>query len=162
MLLNPSEESNCFVKKGTIVRITTSLSGEIIVSNPSYRRIGETRNDYYYDANEIIVDRNGTYTILSNSSNVLIGYLYENAFNSNETSENLLISSSSTNEENTFEMSFNLNENERYVLVMTTRDPNETSSYNIQLSGPGYAAFDNANPDRNFHLFSSQMIEIFF
>ena len=140
----------------TAVSIVSSFSGNLSNDSPVFTRLGETTNDYYYDATNLIVDTDGTYQIESFSSELLIGYLYNNSFDSSDPSLNLIDSSSNENQTDNFQLFSTLNNDQSYILVVTSISPNETGTYSITLTGPGNAAFDDANPISKSQLIFNQ------
>lgn len=109
--------------------------------SPTFIRPGQSTNQYYYESIPLLVDRSDTYSITIHSSASLYAYLYNNSFDSNNPSNNLLTSSFNQFNNRNFTFSTYLNVGVVYYLVITTINPNITGSFTVIVSGRGNAIF---------------------
>ena len=121
---------------------TTSLlrsiySNALTNLSSSFIRLGQSTNNYYYQSIQILVDRSDIYSITIDSSASLYAYLYNNSFDSNNPSTNLITSDFNQFNNRNFTFSTNLNTGVVYILVITTINPNITGSFRVIVSGRG-------------------------
>jgi hypothetical protein len=93
--------------------------------------------DYYYEAIEIIVDRTGIYNIMSLSNMNTVGYIYENTFNPLNPSSNLYIEDDENGGNKQFKLTFYVEANVPYTLVVSTFFSSTTGPFSVIATGPG-------------------------
>lgn len=98
-------------------------------------------SDYYYQALEFDVTRDGIYRIQSESIIQMYGCLYENTFNPSSPSSNVLKDNDGECGKDRLWLNSSLLDNRTYTLVVTTRFPGETGAFTIQAFGPATVNF---------------------
>ena len=105
------------------------------------------RPNYYFEAIEIDVVEDGSYTIGISSEKYICDYLHENKFNPFDPLGKQIIKSDPFGQQiigsdcDRFEMKqikfiHHLQKHITYILVVTTRSPNETGSFSVIVLGP--------------------------
>jgi hypothetical protein len=113
----------------------TTISPQLIRSNSSYVI------QSYYNAIQINLLQDGTYTFRSQSQIDLYGYLYQNYFNNTNVNLNLIISDNDSGGNNQFSFQYYLSSYFNYILVVTTSNNNTVGSYSVYVKGPSLVIF---------------------
>ncbi len=82
------------------------------------------------------VNTNGYYSFHSHSTMDAYGFIYKNTFNPLNPSENLLLAEDDSGSDFQFKLNIRLSGGMTYVLVMTTYNLKETSTFLITVQGP--------------------------
>ena len=125
----------------TIGLINSSYSNSLTRNSLRYARLNEENDNYYYQSIELNVNQSGLYQIINDSPIFLYGYLYNNSFDPNNPSINLITFDHDTPSNPNFSFSSDLNANNRYILVITTVNPSRTGSFFLTISGAGETTF---------------------
>lgn len=100
-------------------------------------------NSYYYEAIEVNVMESGCYNLTSISTIDTYSYLYKNNFNPTFFNSIHLISENDRSfHSNQFEHIVRLETNIKYILVVTTNDPNVTGMFSLIVIGPKKVRFN--------------------
>ena len=94
---------------------------------------------YFYQAVRVSVETPGNYVIACSSSMDTFGYLYQNRFDPNYNTINLMMSDDDSAGERQFALRANLQANITYIVIVTTYNFQEIGSFSLQISGPGAA-----------------------
>lgn len=121
--------------QGTPVKVQLIYSSKLTADSPTYYRDCEVPR-CHYETLEINVTTNGVYVLWSESNIDLYGYIYKNDFNSLKPSENELLRHDGYCNDGQFKLIINLENNTRYILVVTTHYPNIRGNFSISISGP--------------------------
>ena len=97
--------------------------------------------DYHYEIVQIKVAVNDYYTIQSRGDMDTDGYLYEPHYNVFNPSSNLLLSDDAGCIQRQFCLTYYLEVNGTYELVVTTSLPNVKGSFTILTMGPSNVSF---------------------
>ncbi|CAF1172988.1 unnamed protein product [Adineta ricciae] len=110
-------------------------------NNVTLERSGEysrdcTQPNYYYEAIEVNVIEDGSYSLSAKSPIKTAGYLYENKFNPFNRVFNQINKNNHDGRDNQFTLSFSLQKQITYILVVTTFSATETGPFTIIAIGP--------------------------
>lgn len=94
------------------------------------------RPNYYFEAIEIDVVEDGSYTIGTSSEKYICAYLHENKFNPFDPLGKQIIESDCDRSQMQIKFIHHLQKHITYILVVTTRSPNETGSFSVIVLGP--------------------------
>jgi hypothetical protein len=114
-----------------------TISGSLTSASPTFARVNGSSSNYYYDVISIAANTDGNYTITSDSSAYMYGYLYYIDFDPTDPTSNLYTSAFDTIDVVNFNLTTDLYSDIPYYLVMTTRDENVTTTFSINITGPG-------------------------
>ena len=115
--------------------LQTTYMSELTEQNQVYPRVCGIGN-YHYEIVHINVEQSGSYTFDTNTSILLYGYLYRNDFDPSYPNRNLLAQSNFSCGKFHFGLAEYLELNTRYILVITTFDPNVIGSFTLFVNGP--------------------------
>lgn len=115
--------------------VSSRYSNALTVNSPTFSLINSSAR-FYYQAILIRTSINGNYTIQSNSTLDSYGFLYLNSFNPNNMIANILNSDDDSAGGGQFLISYRLQANSRYILIMTTFFSNRTTPFSIMVRGP--------------------------
>ena len=115
--------------------LTSGYSSALTINSRTYTRYGSS-GIFYYEAILITTSVSGNYTIQSNSTIDAYGYLYLNSFNANDMITNILAIDDDSGENGQFLISYTLQANGRYIVIMTTYFQNITAPFSIIVTGP--------------------------
>jgi hypothetical protein len=97
---------------------------------------------FYYEAISVTVPIRGSYSFTSISSLDTYGYLYVNAFNSSNLSNNLRTENNDgDNSTFQFQIKYVLDPTITYILVVTTYEPGTTGAFSIMAVGPARVTY---------------------
>ncbi|CAF4225029.1 unnamed protein product, partial [Adineta steineri] len=119
----------------TPINIQLRYSSKLTEDNPTYYRDCQVPQ-CHYETSQIHVNTTGLYVLWSESNINAYGYIYQNDFNPLKPSENLLLSHDGECNDGQFKLIIDLDNNTRYILVVTTRNPKTTGNFSIFISGP--------------------------
>jgi len=139
--------SFCYFKKIFSLDPQVTYSSQLTIKNEIYSRICGTGN-YHYETIELSVQLSGTYIFNSDSSILLYGYLYENNFNPLYPMENL-IAENYFSFYDSFQFGNYLEVKRKYILLLTTFEPNVKGSFTIGISGPKNVTFKKTIKNRS-------------
>ena len=139
--------SFCYFKKMFSLDPQVTYSSQLTIKNQIYSRICGTGN-YHYETIELSVQLSGTYIFNSDSSILLYGYLYENNFNPLYPMENL-IAENYFSFYDSFQFGNYLEVKRKYILLLTTFEPNVKGSFTIGISGPKNVTFKKTIKNRS-------------
>ena len=93
--------------------------------------------NHYCQIIEFYIIETGTYTIISNSTMDVSGYVYTNSnFSLLDLSMNAIMEKDDTNCDNQFRMSFDRQINTSFILIITTKQEHEQGNFTIIVNGP--------------------------
>ncbi len=101
-----------------------------------FSRIECGSSNYYYQAIQVNVVETGCYSLVSNSTIDIYGYIYTDNFDPFNMNMNLLSQSDQSYRNNQFELISVLQTDITYILVMTTFDPNMIGLFSVLVTGP--------------------------
>lgn len=119
----------------SFILVNASFSNAIFTTK-NFTRYGRTQR-FYYDLVSVTVTANGVYTIISVSKFDIYGYLYQDHFDSFNSSRNLIAFNDDGGGNLQFKISPNLLTTKLYYLVVTTYSAGVIGSYQILITGPG-------------------------
>jgi hypothetical protein len=99
------------------------------------------RPKFLYETIQVSVTVNGSYSLNSDSSVDLYGYVYRNSFDPLKPSENKLIEDDQSGCAVQFKLVLHLQIDTTYILVVTTYHPGVTGALSIVASGPNNVTF---------------------
>lgn len=124
--------------------IESIYRGELRVNSSLYNRLNSSSSirQYYFNEIEMLICKDGSYKLTSRSSFDIDAYFYLSHFNSTNSNDNLLISNDDDGGANQFYFEYFLQSNSnKYILVVTSYEPNVTGSYSIYIRGPATVYF---------------------
>ncbi|CAF4021345.1 unnamed protein product [Adineta steineri] len=110
-----------------------NYSSELTTKSQTYSRDCQKSN-YYYETIRMNIMKNGDYALGSNSSMDTFGDIYKDDFNPMNPFENLLLQNYRRCSRQNFKFIANLHTGTKYILVVTTRNPNITGNFSILTS----------------------------
>ena len=113
---------------------TTTYQSSLTTSSSKYCRLGETTQQYYYEALLVSSTKAVSVTFKSSSNVDIYGYLYENSFDPSNPSLNLLAQDDDSWKNLQFKLTYTLAVRRTYILVVTTYSPNVYGSFTITAS----------------------------
>ena len=122
--------------------VESIYSSKLTENSSTFTRINCESPDYYYEAIEIDVIESGCYSLTSNSTIDTYGYIYKDKFYSIDATINLVSESDRNLRSNQFEVIIQLQTNTKYILVVTTNDPNVTGVFSLLVTGPTNVRFN--------------------
>ena len=122
--------------------VESIYSSELTEYSSTFARNNCESSDYYYEAIEIDVIESGCYNLTSNSTIDTYGYIYKDKFYSIDSTINLISENDRSFRSNQFEFITQLQTNTKYILVVTTNDPNVTGVFSLLVAGPTNARFN--------------------
>ena len=123
------------------IQIESTFSSEI-TSTHVYCQLDECETpEYYYQSIRLHASVTGMYWIVSNSSIDTYGSLYDNSFDPNEPSINLILVDDDGAGSHQFKLVVVLESMMQYFLVVSTYDPFVTGPYSIVIVGNGTVSF---------------------
>ncbi|CAF1443341.1 unnamed protein product [Adineta ricciae] len=131
----------CFA---TPVNIQSNYSLELTPDSPKYCR-DYVKRRYYYQTLQINVMKTSSYVIWSESKIETYGYLYKDNFDPLQPFGNLIKQHSGKCNQEQLKFYINLEENTKYILVITTYYPNITGNFSIFISGQNHATINYFN-----------------
>ncbi|CAF1066950.1 unnamed protein product [Adineta steineri] len=132
----------------TSVNIQFKYSSELTDDSPTYYRDCQVPQ-CHYETLEIHVNTTGLYVLWSENNINAYGYIYKNDFNPLKPSENLLLSHSGECNDEQFKLIIDLDNNTRYVLVVTTHDPKIIGNFSVFISGPNNVSLSPFSPKQS-------------
>lgn len=122
---------------------STYYSSELTSDSQNYSRTGCWTLEYYYEAIEINVSETGGYSIISNSTMNTYGYIYENNFDVFNLTKNLIAEDDESGcDDHQFKLTKQLRVETRYILIVTTFDPNRFETFSVVVIGPKNVSFN--------------------
>ena len=122
--------------------VESIYSSKLTEDSSTFARKNCESSDYYYEAIEIDVIEGGCYNLISNSTIDTYGYIYKNYFYSIDSTINLVSENDRGFRSNQFELITQLQTNTKYILVVTTNDPNVTGVFSLLVTGPKNVKFN--------------------
>ncbi|CAF1550639.1 unnamed protein product [Adineta ricciae] len=121
----------------TLVNIQSNYSSQLTTNNPKYCQ--DYKNlSHYYQALQIYVKKTGLYIIWSKSEIDTYGFIYKDNFDPLKPLHNLIVYHNGACNQNQLKLFINLQENTKYIFVITTNYPNTTGNYTIFISGENH------------------------
>ena len=118
----------------------------LTTNGQTYCRPGTAPSDYYYyHAIQIAVHTKGFFSLSSNSSINMCGYIYTPKFDPFDPCSNMRLRSDCGGDNGQFLLSGFLEPDITYILVVTTYSQNSTGVYSIITSGPGVVMFNSSS-----------------
>jgi len=115
---------------------TTHFAGALTSVSPTYTRHGGS-GSFFYQAIEVRVPVTGEYTFTASGSIDTFGYLYQGNFYPSYPEYNIVEHDDDSAGNSQFKITATLRSDLRYILVFTTFNQLETTSFNVAASGPG-------------------------
>ncbi|CAF1137083.1 unnamed protein product [Adineta steineri] len=125
--------------------IRSKYSSELTADSQIYARTLCIKAQYYYEAIQVNVIKDGSYTILSKSRIDTYGYIYKNSFNPFNALVNLMAYNDHSCANDQFRLTVNLEVGIKYILVVTTEAAGNTGAFEIIVSGPTNASLERIN-----------------
>jgi hypothetical protein len=122
------------------LEITSNYSSSLTRNGPTFIRPLGNRNQYYYNAIQVVVPISGFYKFQSFSNIDMYGCLYTQYFNATNPSANLLTCDDDNGGDQQFYFRISLKAS-NYSLVATTFQSNTTGSFFISVTGPANVIF---------------------
>ena len=122
--------------------LVSSRYSSALTRNSGTLRLNNSTAIFYYEAILITTSVSGNYTIQSNSTIDAYGYLYLNSFNANDMITNILAIDDDSGENGQFLISYTLQANGRYIVIMTTYFQNITAPFSIIVTGPAIVSMN--------------------
>lgn len=117
--------------------VTTTYSGAWTATSAKFSRgLSESAQHFYYEAIEVSVSMEGVYTFTGRSQINTYAYLYDEKFDSNNPTLNLITQYEDSVGKEQFKFTALLHPDHLYVLVATTSNPETTGEFSIISSGP--------------------------
>ncbi len=91
---------------------------------------------YYYEAIQVEVLQSGCYNLVSNSKIDTYSYIDENYFKPVFTTDKLFLEIGRGHRNDQYELQASLLINTKYILVVTTFNPNMTGMFSVLVTGP--------------------------
>ena len=120
--------------------VQPAYSSVLTENSPMYFRECKL-SKYYYQSIQVNVDESGSYSISSGSDIDTYGYIYKDKFNPYNPSENLISSDGHGCSFGKFKLTIDLQVTTKYILVVTTWDPEVTGALGIFASGSKNVTF---------------------
>lgn len=125
----------------------SNYSNVLTTNSLRYTRHGTPSGTFYYHAIEVRVNRTGDYKFRTGSTIPdTFGYLYQGNFYADYPSYNLITSDDDGSGNNQFLLTATLRSDVTYILVFTTYNQQQTGSFEVSASGPGYASLSPLSP----------------
>jgi hypothetical protein len=99
-------------------------------------------SNYYFEAIEVEVFESGCYNLVSNSTIGTYGYIYQDYFKPVIPTDNLFSQIGRAHRDDLFELQTSLLINTKYILVVTTFNPNVTGVFSVVLTGSNIVNFN--------------------
>jgi hypothetical protein len=99
-------------------------------------------SNYYYETIQMEVLENGCYNLVSNSTFDTYSYIYEDYFKPVIPTDNLFSQIGRDYRGGHFELQTPLLINTKYILVVTTFNPNVTGVFSVIVTGPNSVNFN--------------------
>ncbi|CAF1651819.1 unnamed protein product, partial [Adineta ricciae] len=115
--------------------IQTTYSSVLTNGHPRFSRTLFNPRNYHYEAVEVTVHETDFYILTANSSVDLYGHVYKDDFHRFNPSKNLIAWFGKCCRKDQFKFTLELQANMKYILVVTTYDPNVTGPFSIITYG---------------------------
>ncbi|CAF1402924.1 unnamed protein product, partial [Adineta ricciae] len=117
--------------------ISTIYSSALSFSSQVFHRPdGDDDEFYYFQAIQIGVSVDGTYTFTSGSNVDTMGYFYNSPFDPSNPTANLITDDDDSGDDQQFQIDVYLRAGQAYVLVVTTQEEFMTGSFSVSTFGP--------------------------
>lgn len=136
-----SSDSLFFFQIDMSSAVQSIYSSKLTIDHPTYAPTDEITLNYY-EAIVINVTTTGYYHFKRDNHIDTFGYLYKYKFYPVTPSENLIAKDDKQCLEHQFEFITNLQENEKYIFVITTSFSNVTGSFLLVVTGPNEVIFN--------------------
>jgi hypothetical protein len=123
-----------------------------------YARTGCDGSNYYYAAIQMNVIESGCYSVESNSTIDIYGYIYKNNFDPFNPTKNLLSQNDGNLNNTQFKFMISLQVNTTYVLVVATYQPSVTGTFSVFVSGPNNVSLNRISEYLYFFLNNQRRI----
>ena len=114
---------------------STYYSSKLTPDSQKYSRTGCSALEYFYEAIEINVSETSDYSISSNSIMDTYGFIYENNFDVFNLTKNLIETNDDNGCDGQFKLTKQLRIETRYILIVTTFDPNRFETFSVVVIG---------------------------
>ncbi|CAF1591027.1 unnamed protein product [Rotaria magnacalcarata] len=123
----------------TVAPVLSALSGGLSSAAGVFHRPDSHDEDaFYYQAIEVSVQTSGMYTLTSDSKLDTIGYFYHDSFDPSVPENNLItVDDDSGDISLQFGLEVYLQAGNKYILVVTTHETQETGDFSVLTNGPG-------------------------
>ncbi|CAF4050578.1 unnamed protein product, partial [Adineta steineri] len=132
----------------TPVNTQLRYSSELTYDSPTYYRDCQVPQ-CHYETLQIYVNTTGLYVLWSENNINAYGYIYKNDFNPLTPSENLLLSHDGECNDGQFKLIIDLDNNTRYILVVTTHDSKKTGNFSVFISGSNNVSLSLFSPEES-------------
>jgi hypothetical protein len=130
--------------------VQSIYSSALAANGQTYSSTGCDITHYYYEAIQVTVVETGYYQFSSNSTIDTYGYIYENDFDPVDPIRNVLSEDGYNCGIYRFQLISYLKVNTKYVLVVTTHDPNVTGVHSVLATGPNNVNFNHISEYLHF------------
>ncbi|CAF1193465.1 unnamed protein product [Adineta steineri] len=114
--------------------------------------------NYYYETIQVEVNESGCYNLVSKSGIDIYGYISEDYFKPIIPTENSFSHIGPFYANNQFKLETSLLINTKYILVVTTLNPNITGNFSVIATGPNHVIFNRINVSWSIQkIYSSQL-----
>jgi hypothetical protein len=139
-LKSSSEANNVpFLLVTTPIVISSTYDGSLSYNSPVFvRPKGSIGSYYYYQAIRITVYIAGRYTFTSDSSWGTYGCFYNNPVDPSYPTQNLIACDDDNGGDRQFQIDVTLQNQEVYILIVTTSSAGVTGSFSIKTIGPEF------------------------
>ncbi|CAF1562161.1 unnamed protein product [Adineta ricciae] len=147
--------------KSVTSSIETIYSSVLTENHPMYSRTTTPHyTTYHYEAIEVIVNKTDTYTLGANSSIDLYGHLYKHYFDLVNPAYNLIAWYGKCCNKDQFRFTVELFINTKYILIVTTYNPNVTGPFSLTVLGSSGVRLKRKNIERSIEsTYSSALTE---
>ena len=103
-----------------------------------FSRPNGNRSQYYFEAIQVAVQTNGTYTFVTDSTIDTYGCLYNDQFDPTNSSSNLVRTDNDSGQGKNFSFTVNLTAAQSLILVVTTYTPLQKARFNVTVYGSAH------------------------
>ncbi|CAF1600222.1 unnamed protein product [Adineta ricciae] len=122
--------------KNVPLLIAANYSSILTQNHTKFSRTIFHQSEYHYETIEVLVDENGFYILTANSSIDLYGQLYKHYFDILNPVHNLIAWHGKCCNKDQFRFTLELLTDTKYILVVTTYNPNMTGPFSVTVFGP--------------------------
>lgn len=110
-------------------------------------------SSYYYEVIQVEINENGCYNLVNNSTIDIYSYINEDYFKPMISTDSFLLQIARSHRNKQFKLETTLLINTKYILVVTTFNPNVTGMFSVIATGPSSVNFSRIS--EYFNIFSS-------
>ncbi|CAF4326758.1 unnamed protein product, partial [Adineta steineri] len=122
--------------------IQSTYSSILTENSEIFAHIDCEKLNYYYETIQIEVNESGCYNLVSKSPIDTFGYIYQDYFKPIIPTDNSFSHIGPKYTDNQFKFETSLLFNTKYILVVTTLNPNVTGNFSVIATGPNHVIFN--------------------